>query len=412
MKPGNRSIVLISPGQPSTNPRLVKEAICLHDAGFKVTVFYSFWTSWADQPDKELKKKYDGIKWIRVGGHPKEEKLKYLYSRICFKFFRLAIQIWPARSFKKNAINRTSYALFKKVSSVKADYYIAHSLGALPSAVHAAKKNKTKAGIDFEDYYSGQWEVNSIEYKKSKWIEDRFIPAISFCTAASPLIAEKYRNEYPFLSPVTINNVFSKIYLQSGVVPYKEDETLKLFWFSQTVGKGRGVEEVFQAMGKLKTNVSFTVLGSCDLKMKTALLHIAIENGINEGQINFLDPVSPEEIFSIAARHHIGLALESENTINRDICLTNKLFTYLLSGLAIIATDTSAQKMFLETYNGIGYSFQKGNVNYFAELISGYQNNPDLLNQHRLNALKLAAEKMNWEEEQKQFLSLIEEQLS
>jgi len=404
-------IVLISAGQPSTNPRLVKEAICLHCAGYSVTVFYSFWALWADKPDIEIKKENPGINWVRIGGHPKEETFKYLISRFGFKIFRLFSKFLPLEFIKANAINRTSYAINKKVRMAKASLYIAHGLGVLPATIKAAQKNNAKAGIDFEDHYSGQWEENSENYKAYKWIEDKFIPEVSFCTAASPLIAAKYKNDYPYLTPVTINNVFSKIHLQSSLRQHNQDDTLKLFWFSQTVGKGRGVEEVIEAMGKLKINVSLTVLGSCDIEMKTELLHFANENEVNEVQISFLDPVSPVEIFSIASRHHIGLALESENTINRDICLTNKIFTYLLSGLAVIATDTSAQKLFLETHNGIGYYFQKGNVSHFAELILNYQNNPDLLQQHRANALKLAAEKVNWEKEQKKIISLIAQQL-
>jgi len=412
LKLKKKEIVLISPGQPSTNPRLLKEAICLYNAGYKVTVLYSFWTSWADQPDINFKKEYAGINWMRIGGHPREEKLKYLYSRFVFKILKSLNQFWSLEYFKINSINRTSYALLKKVKSVKADLYIAHGLGALPAAIKAAQKNNAKACIDFEDYYSGQWEENSQNYKQYKWIENKFIPKISFCTAASPLIADKYKKDFSFLFPVIINNVFSKIYLQSGLRPYKQEDTLKLFWFSQTVGKGRGVEEIIEAISKLNRNISCTVLGNCDMQMKTGLLQVAKKNGINENQIIFLDPVSPEEIFLIAAQHHIGLALESEGTINREICLTNKIFTYLLSGLAIIATDTLAQKEFLETYSGIGNYYKKGNVTALAELILQYQNNPILLQLHRSKALKLAAEELNWEEEQKIFLSLIKQQLS
>ena len=106
------------------------------------------------------------------------------------------------------------------------------------------------------------------------------------------------------------------------------------------------------------------------------------------------------------------MALETETTINREICLTNKIFTYLLSGLAIIATDTLAQKQFLDTYSEIGYYYTKGNVVELAELILKYQNNFDLMQQHRLSTLKLATEVMNWEEEQKKFLVLINQNIT
>jgi glycosyltransferase involved in cell wall biosynthesis len=383
----------------------------LYEAGYKVTVFYSYWTSWADQPDRELKKKHPGIDWIRIGGHPEEERFEYLFSRISFKFFRSLIKFWPNVFLKKNALNRTSYRLLKKLSSVKADMYIAHGLGVLPAVIRAAKKNKAKAGIDFEDHYSGQWETNSKEYKLYKWVEDNCIPGISYATAASSLIAEKYKQDYPSLSPVVINNVFSKAFLQPALTEYKGGK-LKLFWFSQTVGKGRGIEELIRALGKLDGDISCTILGSCGIQEKNELLQYAKKNGLEEGQIIFSEPVSPDKIFAIAGEHHIGLALETEESLNRNICLTNKIFTYLLSGLAVLATDTLAQKQFLQSHPGIGNFYTKGNANELAGLIRGYKNNPVLLQLHRSNALALAAGELNWEQEQKKFLTLIELQFS
>ena len=328
-----------------------------------------------------------------------------------YKTFQIFHKICKIDYFNVRFSNRTNHQLLGKVFKLKADLYIAHNLGALPVAVKAAKKYKTKSYIDFEDYYSGIWNENSIQFKNSKWIENKYIPFVSHSTAASPLIRDQYKKEYDNIDPLIILNVFSKKFLVEKPLQYSDNNELKLFWFSQTVGKGRGLEEVIKTMGKLKANVSCTFLGSCNVEIKTDLFNLAIEVGLKKNQIIFLDPVSPFEIFEIAAQHHIGLALEFEDTINRNICLTNKIFTYLLSGLAIIATDTLAQKQFLNTYKGIGNYYSKQNIQEFVELISNYQNNPDLLNQHRLKALQLANEKLNWEEEQKQFLSLIKKEL-
>ena len=52
-----KKIVLITTGQPSTNPRIVKEADALHAAGYDVTVLYSFFISWAFEKDKILLQK-------------------------------------------------------------------------------------------------------------------------------------------------------------------------------------------------------------------------------------------------------------------------------------------------------------------------------------------------------------------
>lgn len=62
-----KKIVLVTSGQPSLNPRLVKEADALVEAGYEVTVIYQYWNEWGTDLDKVLlpQKKW---KTIRVGG--------------------------------------------------------------------------------------------------------------------------------------------------------------------------------------------------------------------------------------------------------------------------------------------------------------------------------------------------------
>ena len=188
----DKKIVLISTGQPSTNPRLIKEAISLYNAEANVTILYSYWASWADKPDDDLKKQYPNITWKRIGGHPEKETWKYLYSRFSNKLSNVLYSITLIDFFKINSLSRTSLSLIKHARLIKADLYIAHNLGALPAAVKAAQKYNTTASIDFEDYYRGQWRINSREYKLYKAIEDKYLPKISFSTAASALIAKSY----------------------------------------------------------------------------------------------------------------------------------------------------------------------------------------------------------------------------
>ena len=50
----SKKIVLITTGQPSVNPRIVKEADTLQAAGFDVIVLYSYFIDWAQEKDKVL----------------------------------------------------------------------------------------------------------------------------------------------------------------------------------------------------------------------------------------------------------------------------------------------------------------------------------------------------------------------
>jgi hypothetical protein len=52
----------------------------------------------------------------------------------------------------------------------------------------------------------------------------------------------------------------------------------------------------------------------------------------------------PEEMVRQAAPYDIGLSLETDISDNRSLCLTNKIFTYLLAGVPVLLSDTPAQR--------------------------------------------------------------------
>jgi glycosyltransferase involved in cell wall biosynthesis len=63
-----------------------------------------------------------------------------------------------------------------------------------------------------------------------------------------------------------------------------------------------------------------------------------------EDRLRHLPTCRPTEVVRRCARHDIGLALESPSTINHDLCVSNKIFTYLLAGIPAVATDTKGQR--------------------------------------------------------------------
>ena len=278
------SIVLISTGQPSTNPRLVKEAIALAASGYKVTVLYSFWVSWAVKIDKKIILENSLINWIEVGGNPFNKSWLYWTSRLVQK-----ITFYLAPNFKKNktlqvaSIFRNYLFMLRKAKSVKADLYIAHNLGALPVAFKAAKHHKSKFAFDFEDYHLGQVNNDTLYAYQTNLIEDFYLKGIAYSTAASPLIAAAYQKRFPQIIPVVINNVFSKNGNNQHFKLYAAGDQLKLFWFSQTVGFNRGLEELIQAIGLIKShNIQLGILGSCSIEVKKTFLYLAKKCGVKE----------------------------------------------------------------------------------------------------------------------------------
>ncbi|WP_316782801.1 glycosyltransferase [Pedobacter frigiditerrae] len=406
-------IVIVTSGQPSLNPRLVKEADALSDQGFIVTVIYQYWNDWGTVIDLKLLK---SKKWtaVHTGGNPDNKKFQYLISRIKHRIGNLlARYIGMKYGIAEFAIKRNVNGLLDKAKSIKADLYIAHNLGALPVAVLASKKHYSKCGFDAEDFHRQEQtdNENSLAFRLAQFIEDKYLPSVDYLTVASPLIGKEYKKFYPKLNPIIINNVFPAFCIQEKKLR-AEGEKLKLFWFSQTIGKERGIEDVIKAVALLKRkHISLTLLGNIDEANKTYFLSLADDFRLEQEQLKFISPISPDKIFELANKHDIGLAIESGFCLNNDIALSNKIFTYLTSGLAVIASETSAQKEFLNKYTTIGFSYSIGNVEALATLINNFDINRELLQQTKFASYSLARESMNWELESKKFISLIEKTL-
>lgn len=412
MKIERTKVMLISSGQPSANPRLVKEAVSLFYNGYQVKVIYCPLSPWADEFDQELFAKYDSIEWIQAGTHPVKEKRSYFFARLRVKFFDLMFRLFGQR-FDADIKSLVLYGqeLIQIAKKNKADLYIGHNLGALPAVVKAAKFYGAKAGFDFEDFHRGEAEEGSPEMMKTRMIEEKYVAMLDYFSAASPLIEKAYNQLFPAIPSLTINNCFPSAYAVSEIKE-PDSRVLKLFWFSQTIGKKRGLEIVLQAMSLLEKNiVTLTLLGNCTVEMKMYFTALTQQLNLAPEQLIFVSPVKEGELVEIAAAHHIGIATELPHIANRELCLTNKLFIYLLAGNAILFSNTKAQEHFFNNYPTVGSLFDAENVQALKKVLENYILNPHLLHAQRKQALKLGKEKMNWDEEQLVFLNNIEKLL-
>lgn len=397
-------LVLITTGQPSVNPRIVKEANAFTTAGHNVTMVYCNWISWADKADLTILKNANW-KGILVGGSSRKNILLFYYTKLRYKFFRfLSSKNICNLSVAENAQARCYPELLALATSLKGDYYIAHNLGALAVAKKAAIANTSKCGFDFEDYHRGEVELmNNADKKRINYLEEKYIPGCDHLSFASPMIAAKELMHFPNFrnNSIVINNCFPL----NDIPPiHGINGKLNLFWFSQTVGADRGLITVLLAMKLLNNSkIALTLVGNITDEILKDFKNIL---GDLSKQLIIKGIVPPQDIDKIAAEADVGLALEQSIPINRDICLTNKIFTYLSSGLAIIFTDTTAQKEFNYTYRA-GLIYEQGNVEALASCLQEYLK-PGKLYQQKLNNWQLAKEKLNWEEESKKLLDLIE----
>lgn len=381
----------------------------LKKEGYNIKVIYSYWTNWALKTDEDYFKAGELHKedFILAGGTPYIKKCHYFLTRLFHKFFKTTVSFIP--SFTKWTVARPSFALYLKAISTYGDLYIAHNPGALPAAWLAAKKNKSKVGFDAEDFHRGEHlDQNSLLALAVKYIEDAYLPQCNYITAASPMIGNAYKKLYPSQKIAVINNVFSKKYLQK--IHKESHDHLRLFWFSQTIGPHRGLETAVKAIEILKgkCKIELHLMGNVLSGYSSELIKLTTQSDF----IHFIPPVAPDKVFEQASKFDVGLSLEVPETENRDYCLTNKLFTYLLSGNCVILSNTSAQKDFIESYPGIGYLFGAHNEIQLSEILLHLYYNREELYKIRLNSLRAAAQYANWENESAKFKALIKEKIN
>mgnify|MGYP000102825472 FL=1 len=396
-------VVIITHGQICAQPRTVKQAISLSKK-YEVSVIYCPMSPWGDQFDNTIICKNPQIKWIRVGAHQIENPLKYFFLRLRRTIWQSYYRFFGSRFHSAlKSFSLYSQDLLTEARKHEADIIIGHNLGSIRAVVETSKKYNALSCFDFEDYHRGEISKKNIEFQLIKKIEDTYVVFLDRCFSASPLIAKAYQSLYPKLNIITINNCFSVNY-QAKI--FNEDlSPLKIFWFSQHIGKKRGLEQMIRSIGLIKDQkIELTLLGNISALDKIYFEKL-IEKNTN-GIVNFLPPVEEKKIFEIASEHHIGLASETGKDLNNNIALSNKIFTYLLAGNAILFSNTEAQEHFYNEHSNIGFLYSNGNDYELANLLRKYISQPELLREHRQNSIHLSSS-LNWENESKKLFNCL-----
>src|SRR5262249_19173133 len=151
----------------------------------------------------------------------------------------------------------------------------------------AARRHRALFGFDAEDFHSGDAtddRADSAQPKLVTRIEGACLPACACVTASSPMIGKAYAERYG-VNPRTVLNVFSRTMaapVRSGAAEAHEPGDLAVYWFSQTIGLDRGLQEFMRAMAWAKARVSLDVRGSNRWGHGDTLMALARDLGVAE----------------------------------------------------------------------------------------------------------------------------------
>ncbi len=306
--------------------------------------------NWTNEKELELNKELSNVRFHYLES-TSARFLPWLFSSLLERTARLVSPFFPRNLFlAAMCISKRSWVLLQwaKQWEGKPVLIIAHNPPAFYAAGWLGKKINAPFALDVEDYHPGEGHDKKIQDSVSQLMRALFKKA-AYISYASPLIKSYTEKLLPQDHPSSfvINNVFQEADF-SNTVP-RDDDKMKIAWFSQNIDYDRGLEEVIPALSAFEDQVQLTLIGNP--KEPFCQNFIA-----GRKFITLVGPLSQKELHRAMDNFDIGLAIEPGKDINNGLALSNKIWTYYQAGLFIIASDTPAQSDFLADHPGHGVS--------------------------------------------------------
>jgi len=402
-------ICLITPGHLASTPRLVKEADALVDAGYQVHVVAGRHYPPADPLDADI---LANARWqcTRVEF---QKGTGALARKIIRRFARRLVVHTPfaKAGIAARANHAEAHHLGVVAAALRAKLYVGHCLPGLPAAAMAARSGGVAYGFDAEDFHDAETDAvlnDPAERISAHVLQSSYLSGCSHLTAASPLIGKKYEEAYG-VNPRTVLNVFPRAEAPSSPVEVGEitpDRPAQIYWFSQTVGPGRGLEAVLSILGRMRTPTVLHLRGFPAAGFVDHLQALAVRSGMKL-PITFLQPGPPKEMVRLAAGADLGLSTEPSLPPNRDICLTNKVFAYLLAGIPQLLSNTAAQSNFAKEIGSAALLGDLAQTDVVAGLLDRFFADPKGVGAARAAAWSMATQRYCWDVEKSAFLDSI-----
>jgi glycosyltransferase involved in cell wall biosynthesis len=283
-----------------------------------------------------------------------------------------------------------------------ADVYHSHEAYPLPACFLAARLRKKKLVYDAHELYPdyGWFSPASIE----RCFIHKAVAVINVNEAR----AEVLKQRYGLTQQTIVMNCPSK------KVPPRSDylrqmlnipvDACVVIYHGGFYPKERALDELVRAALFLPHNVHIVILGF-DSKGNRAVLERVVAEFQLSGRVHLLDPVLPDQLISFATGADIGVIPQVIVSDNQRFANPNKLFEYMASQLAIIATDTPTITPIVSGL-GLGEVFSEPRAEEMANVIRKFLQDPEYLQACKLASRRAAEEIFFWEKEEEKLLNL------
>lgn len=405
----SKTILIVTASHLCRNPRVVKEATALGEAGHLVTV-------------------------LTVSVDDRLEHLdRALVSRLPFR--RLALDLvpgtvsgrlrsilqrastWGARRLLRHCGIETAQALgphrllARHTRRMAADLTILHTEIPLLCAEELASSGRRMA-VDLEDWYSEDLlpeDRVGRPMRLLKTAESFALNRALYVSTTSQVMSEAMAQSYASPAPLVIRNVFP-LQARCRLDRAESGEAPAFVWFSQTIGPGRGLEFFIDAWLRLRRRTALHLVGD-DRRGHAARLATCIPAD-RRRDFHVHAAVPPAELPDLLARFDFGLAVEPAYPTNRDLTISNKLFQYMNAGLAVVATDTLGQMEVMNQTPGIGLAARIEDPGALAADLDATLSGPGRLRAMQEASRAAAERRFCWDRERQVLLEAVDRALA
>ena len=170
-------------------------------------------------------------------------------------------------------------SLFEIAKKENADLTIVHSEAGLWVGAELLKVGK-KVGIDMEDWFSADLPEDARTgrpIQELRAYEQLFLSHSHYALTTSSVLAKALGDEYEVPEPAVIYNTFpltDRDHLDKKAIDRRDHKKLSLHWFSHTIGLGRGLETLLDALHLLKNPVEIHLRGASTPELREKLFRM------------------------------------------------------------------------------------------------------------------------------------------
>jgi glycogen synthase len=365
-------------------PRIRRQGDALHDAGYEVVAIGS---TGGRSPDPSWR--VVGLELPRLGG---ARRLAAMVRQATSVFgTRAALAAYWADA-RRRAVRDAALAEL-------ADVYVAREWRTLPIAIEVAQSTRAGVAMDSPEL-SAEEGAGSVVWR---WffrpmivaIERRYLPSAQLVTAVSGPIGDILHERYALAArPVEVRNM--PPYESHDLRPL--GDTVRVLYLGGLL-PGRGLEQLIESVRAWPTNWTLTLQGPGGDAYVAQLVELAAPV---RDRVFFPGAVPLTAMVSVAATYDIGVFAHQANGQQASLALPNKLFEYLMAGLAVCVSDMPSMRAVVE-HAGAGVLIDPPYG--VPEIVAAI----DRLKQSDLLAFKRAAleaaRELNWNRESARFVS-------